>query len=83
MTELLVWRLISVGAIAVLSFILKQWFKDSMAKLDEIIKAIKDNDVNDEKQNGQIKVLQEVQKTHDKRLDAHSKRIANIENKCR
>ncbi len=81
MTEVLLWRLIAGAALAIVSYMAQQWFKALNLKIDDLIKAIKDVAVLNEKQNGDIRIIKEVQELHNKRLDSHARRIEKIENK--
>jgi len=81
MSEIEIYQIVSGFAVMILVWLAKYGFDQLMKKLDELIKATREN-------NAEIMVLQnEVEnheqlfKTHDKRLNSHSKSIRDLEKK--
>lgn len=74
MSEIEILKIVNVVAIGVIVWLAKYGFDQLMKKLDELIKATREN-------NADIKLLKDKVETHDKRLNAHSDSIRTLERK--
>lgn len=83
MEEVLIWRLIAGAALAIVSYMAQQWFRRLNAKIDELITAIKEVALLNERQSGEIKLLKNTQELHEKRLNAHAQQIRELQDERR
>lgn len=80
-TEVQNWILFGVTGLllTIVWFSLRRWVVRIDKKFDELIRAVNDLIISNEKQNVEILNITKRVDCHDKRLNDHSKRIRNIE----
>ena len=79
--EIWIYRGLIGFIIVILWYVIRQWAGKIDEKFDKLIEAVEKMGLKNETQNGEIKLLSNVQKTHDDRLNDHAKRIREVERK--
>lgn len=75
------WQIIAIAAAGILGFAGRKWVTIIISQLKEVRDILERIAVTNERQNGEIKMLDKTVNMHERRLDDHSRRIEKMERK--
>ena len=81
--EIWIYRIMLSVLGVILWYVLRQWYKKVDTKFDRLIRVVEKIGINNERQNGDIRILSMRQQEHQTRLNNHSERIRKVELKTK